>query len=81
MPTAPSLEFFFLVLKCGIQVVLKPSGVESAKQSPRGSSCGLDLEPVKSEQREVTYVLVQHPCSCSLQMKPAQIQEMLVLAN
>ena len=38
MPTAPSLEFFFGVLKCGIRVVLKPSGVESAKQSPRGSS-------------------------------------------
>ena len=41
MPTAPSLEFFFGVLKYGIRVVLKPSGVESAKQSPRGSSVGL----------------------------------------
>ena len=29
---------FFWSLKCGIRVVLKPSGVESAKQSPRGSS-------------------------------------------
>ena len=38
MPTATSLEFFFGVWKCGIRVVLKPSGVESAKQSPRGSS-------------------------------------------
>ena len=38
MPTAPRLDFFFLVLKCGIRVVLKPSGVESVKQSPRGSS-------------------------------------------
>ena len=38
MPTAPSLEFFFGFLKCGIRVVLTPSGVESAKQSPRGSS-------------------------------------------
>ena len=32
-------SFYLLgVLKCGIRVVLKPSGVESAKQSPRGSS-------------------------------------------
>ena len=38
MPTAPSLDFFFLVLKCGIQEVLKTSGVESAKQSLQGSS-------------------------------------------
>ena len=32
MPTAMSLEFSFGVLKCGIRVVLKPSGVESANQ-------------------------------------------------
>ena len=38
LPTAPSLTFLFGVYKCGIWVVLKPSGVESAKQSPRGSS-------------------------------------------
>ena len=39
-PYADSSEFdfSFLVLKCGIRVVFKPSGVQSAKQSPRGSS-------------------------------------------
>ena len=44
MPTASSLDFFFLDLKCGIRVVLKPSGVESAKQSPQGSSAGNGLK-------------------------------------
>ena len=47
MPTAPSLDFFVGVLKCGIQVALKPSGVESAKQSSQGSS--IFISPKKTK--------------------------------
>ena len=38
MPTAPSCPTPPETTKCGIRVVLKPSVVESGKQSPLGSS-------------------------------------------